>query len=59
VGGQLERSELGTLHENLYTPNELVLMLERVGFTVVDVEQDHSASSPAPDGTVHSFIARK
>ena len=59
VDGRLERSEVGVLHENLYTRNELVLMLERVGFCVVDVQCDHSASSPTPDGTVHSFIARK
>jgi SAM-dependent methyltransferase len=51
VGGQLECSEVGTLHENLYTPNELVLMLERVGFTVVDVSTS--------DGIVHSLVARK
>jgi SAM-dependent methyltransferase len=59
VGGNLERSEIRTLHENLYTPNELVLMLERVGFTVVDVACDHSATSSTPDGRVYSIIARK
>jgi len=56
VGGRLERIELGVLHENLYTRNELVLMLERVGFSVVS---DHSASSATPDGTVHSIIATR
>jgi SAM-dependent methyltransferase len=57
VGGRLERSEVSTLHNNLYTRNELLLMLERVGFRDVRVESDHSASSGTPDGTVHSFIA--
>jgi SAM-dependent methyltransferase len=59
VGGHLERSELGILHENLYTPNELALMLEHVGFSRVSVACDHSASSVTPDGTLHTFIARR
>lgn len=59
VDGRIERRELGVLHENLYTPNELTLMLERVGFSVVDVERDHSAASDTPDGVLHSIIATR
>jgi SAM-dependent methyltransferase len=59
VGGSLQRSELGTLREGIYARNEIVLMLERVGFSSVHFESDHSASEATPEAMVSSIIAKK
>jgi len=43
---------------NLYFPNEMLLMLERAGFTDVVVHGDHVESPPTPDDEFVVFVAR-
>jgi SAM-dependent methyltransferase len=56
---ELVREEEHTLHINLYFKNELLMMLERAGFTEIDVRGDHSDHPPTPDDDFLVFITRK
>jgi hypothetical protein len=55
--GALERREAHILRENLYFPSELVLLLERAGFSEVSLKNDHPKTTFAPDGHVFTLIA--
>jgi SAM-dependent methyltransferase len=56
---ELEVVEDRTLTINLYFPNELVLLLERAGFTDVRIEGDHNDLPATPDDDFLVFVARK
>jgi len=56
---ELVRAEEHTLHINLYFKNELLMMLERAGFTPVDVRGNHSDQAPARDDDFLVFVATK
>jgi SAM-dependent methyltransferase len=57
--GVLEGSELLRLRENIYFPNELVLLLERAGFRNVRVRNDHPKSHFGPEGSVFTIIGER
>jgi SAM-dependent methyltransferase len=57
--GELEADEEHTLVESFYFKNELLLMLEQVGFHDIRIQADHSDREPNPDSKVLVFIARK
>jgi SAM-dependent methyltransferase len=57
--GQLVREEKHPLRINLYFGNELLLMLERVGFTDVAVEGDHREAPATKDSDFLVFVAHK
>jgi len=57
--GTLERREAHILRENLYFPNELVLLLERAGFSEVSVKNDHPKTTFGPEGCVFTLIATR
>ena len=57
--GSLEAEEDRTLTINLYFGAELLLMLERAGFTSVEVEGDHNDLAPTPEDEFLVFVARK
>ena len=46
-----------TLHENLYFPQEILLLLQVAGFTSVMVEQAHSGGPATPDDPGVIFVA--
>jgi SAM-dependent methyltransferase len=56
--GQLESSETFRLTDNVYFPNELVLLLERAGFSEVVLRNDHPKSIFGPEGCVYTLIAK-
>ena len=58
-GGALAVEEEHTLTINLYFTNELVLMLERAGFVVVELHGDHEARPPTAESRFVVFVARK
>ena len=55
----LEKQEVFRLRENIYFPNELVLLLERTGFRDVTVHNDHPASTFAPEGCIYTIVGRR
>jgi SAM-dependent methyltransferase len=57
--GVLVREEEHTLHLTMYFKNELLLLLERAGFTDVRVEADYRPEPPSRDSDFLVFIARK
>jgi SAM-dependent methyltransferase len=57
--GELVREEEYTLRINLYFMNELLLLLERTGFTDVRVEGDHRNAPATKDSDFLVFIANK
>jgi predicted RNA binding protein YcfA (HicA-like mRNA interferase family) len=57
--GALEAEEEHLLHIGLYFRNELLLMLERVGFSQVAVEGDHNGLPATSDDEFIVFVARK
>jgi SAM-dependent methyltransferase len=57
--GELVREEKHLLRINLYFGNELLLMLERVGFTNVVVEGDHREAPATKDSDFLVFVAHK
>ena len=57
--GALEAEETRTLTINLYFKNELVLLLERVGFVDVEVQGDHNDAPATADDEFLVFVARK
>jgi SAM-dependent methyltransferase len=59
VDGEFVREELHTLQLILYFRNELLLLLERAGFTDVVVHGDHHEEPPTADSNFLVFVARK
>ncbi len=57
--GRLEKREVFCLRENLYFPNELVLLLERTGFRKVTVQNDHPKSEFGPEGCIVTVVAER
>jgi SAM-dependent methyltransferase len=57
--GRLEADEDHLLTINLYFRNELLLMLERAGFTNIVVQGDHNDSEATSDDDFLVFVARK
>ena len=57
--GLLESEEDHRLDICLYFRNELLLMLERTGFTDVAVHGEHREAAPASDDDFLVFVARK
>jgi len=57
--GALESSEVLHLRENVYFPNELALLLERVGFRNVTVKNDHPTSDIDRDGCIFTIIGER
>jgi SAM-dependent methyltransferase len=57
--GELVESGTHTLHLNLYFTHELVLLLERAGFSEVDVRAGYEDRKPTPDDDFLVFLARK
>ena len=57
--GELVESGMHELRMTLYFKNELLLMLERAGFTDVVVRGDYTDSEPTADTDFVVFIARK
>jgi hypothetical protein len=55
--GAIEKREAHILRENLYFPNELVLLLERAGFSEVSVKNDHPKTTFGPEGCVFTLTA--
>lgn len=47
------------LHENLYFPNEILLMLANAGFADVSVRPGYRARNPTAEDTTLVFIARR
>lgn len=56
---ELVQEEEHTLHINLYFKNELLMMLERAGFTSVDVRGDHNDQPPTRDDDFLVFVAKR
>ena len=56
-GEIVEQEPPRTLHENLYFPREIMLMLEVSGFTNINVEQAYSGSPATPDDGKVIFVA--
>ena len=57
--GELELEEEHQLHINLYFRNELLLMLERAGFTAVRVHGEHTEREATSDDAFLVFVARR
>lgn len=57
--GELVREEEHRLHINFYFKNELLLLLERAGFTDVVVHGDHREEPATRDSEFVVFIAKK
>jgi SAM-dependent methyltransferase len=57
--GELVQEEQHTLQMTLYFKNELQLLLERAGFSVVAVHGDHSEEPATGDSDFVVFVARK
>ena len=57
--GTLESEEDHRLNIGLYFKNELLLMLERAGFTNIVVHGDHIETEPTRDDDFLVFVARK
>lgn len=57
--GKPEAEEDRTLTINLYFRNELLLMLERAGFTSVEVQGDHNDRPATADDDFLVFVAKK
>jgi hypothetical protein len=57
--GRLEADEEYTLAESLYFRNELLLMLDRVGFADVRVEAGYTGAEPTRDDEVLVYHARR
>lgn len=57
--GELVQEEEHTLHLNFYFKNELLLLLERAGFTDVVVHDDHREEPATKDSDFVVFVARK
>jgi hypothetical protein len=57
--GELVREEEHTLHITVYFKHELLLMLERAGFTDVVVHADYREEPPTGDSNFLIFVARK
>jgi SAM-dependent methyltransferase len=57
--GELVEEEERSLRINFYFKNELLLMLERAGFTDIIVHGDHREEAPASDSDFVVFVARK
>jgi hypothetical protein len=57
--GDLVASDDHVLRMNLYFKDELLLMLERAGFTDVIVRGDYTDEEPTADSGFLVFIARK
>lgn len=53
----VEEQEPLTLHENLYFPQEILLMLETSGFTSVSMERAHSGDPATPEDGNVIFVA--
>jgi SAM-dependent methyltransferase len=57
--GELVRQEEHMLHLNFYFKNELLLMLERAGFTDIVVHGDHREEPATADSDFVVFVAKK
>jgi SAM-dependent methyltransferase len=57
--GRLLAEEERTLKETFYFKEELVQLLERVGFREVEVQAGYTGAAPSPDDEFLVFIARK
>jgi SAM-dependent methyltransferase len=57
--GELVREEEHTLHTTFYFKNELLLILERAGFTDVVVHGDHREVAATKDSDFLVFVAQK
>ncbi|MEP7223549.1 MAG: hypothetical protein ABI783_01155, partial [Actinomycetota bacterium] len=57
--GNLESEEDHTLNIGLYFRNELLLMLERTGFTNIVVHGEHTEREPTSDDDFLVFVATK
>jgi hypothetical protein len=57
--GHLVESGTHALHLNLYFTRELVLLLERAGFSDVDVRAGYEDRKPTADDDFLVFLARK
>lgn len=57
--GELVQEEEHTLHITLYFKNELLLLLERAGFTDIVVHGDHREEPPTKDSDFVVFVAKK
>ena len=57
--GALVAEELHTLHINYYFKNELLLLLEHVGFEQIAVHAGHREEPPTADNDFVVFLARK
>jgi hypothetical protein len=57
--GELVQEEEHTLHISFYFKNELLLMLERAGFTDIVIHGDHREEAPTKDSDFIIFVAKK
>ena len=57
--GELVKEEEHSLRINFYFKNELLLMLERAGFTDIVVHGDHREEAPTRDSDFVAFVATK
>jgi SAM-dependent methyltransferase len=57
--GELVREEEHTLHINFYFRNELLLLLDRAGFTGIVVQGDHRDEPATKDSDFLVFVATK
>ena len=57
--GALHAEEDHLLHIGLYFKSELLLMLERAGFTTLTVQGDHNDGAATGDDDFIVFIAQK
>jgi hypothetical protein len=58
-GGQLAQEEEHALRINFYFKNELLLLLERAGFTDIVVHGDHREEAATTDSDFVIFLAKK
>jgi SAM-dependent methyltransferase len=58
-GGQLAQEEEHALRINFYFKNELLLLLERAGFTDIVVHGDHREEAATTDSDFVIFVAKK
>lgn len=58
-GGQLEAEEDRMLDIGLYFRNELLMMLDRTGFSDVVVHGEHQRAEPTPSNDFLVFVAKK
>ncbi len=57
--GELVAEEVHTLHVNYYFKNEILLLLEQVGFEEIVVHGDHSEEPPTANSDFLVFVAHK